>query len=489
MTASRLRSTLPFFLLLFLSFGLLRWARFQTDQDEALCAKWSQKGRFPVRQVQGTVTELKPWGAKLGGVSVWEGGAKRKFSGELSLQAEGLKRGDVVRVWGKLRCIPPYRNPAAVARDRFLPSVSKLSAGFRPKWRVVRAATHWGDLFQPIPALRPLFGAVWTGRASALPKTLEDFYLKCGLLHVIALSGQHVVILVLLVRGALYLLGRLVFGSLRRKPRGALWWHGLRALPVFCAGLLFFTSGGAPSMARTLAMALGVWVLSYRALSATPFQWAASSVACLCLIDPRYFLQPGFVFSALATLLLLFLVSQPTRWLRSYLGITVFLPLLLFPATAFYFAKVSWLSPLSALVVAWLWDAFWIPVGFLLPIVKCLPSFVSSPIQAALARLWKSFVGAHERALPWVDPFFSSVVCPTWLEVILIQSFLLLVFLLAAQSFNVSFARRRHAPKHLPPNRPGVNLGVSHQATQRNIHGNKQKSRNQQNSRSLIADL
>jgi len=41
--------------------------------------------------------------------------------------------------------------------------------------------------------------AVWTGQSNYLPEQLRDFYKEGGLLHILALSGQHVSALVLVL--------------------------------------------------------------------------------------------------------------------------------------------------------------------------------------------------------------------------------------------------------------------------------------------------
>lgn len=312
--------------------------------------------------------------------------------GDPALFAAGATFGRRVTVSGRLRCVVPRRNPAAVADGRHAFAGPTLYlTGSRLRVRLEGAPAPWPARLShayrdwitrrlaPYPGLRGLAVAVWTGDASGLPQTLRDLYREGGLLHLIALSGQHVGALAgLLALGLKGLGGAAGLARWGWGLRTALWLAGFQG--VVAGVWLGVTGFGLPPLQRALAMAFALELVRWRGLHVGATQAVASAAALLLLWDPALAESPGFLLSCAGTWLL-----QKTR---GYLAASLLMPLLMAPLGAFYFGRFSWLSPLYNLALGGLWGLVLIPAGFLLPWLPDLPWAET---------LWEKGVAVHER--------------------------------------------------------------------------------------------
>jgi competence protein ComEC len=218
-------------------------------------------------------------------------------SGRLRISGPGpwadLHCGDEVEVEGRLLALPAPANPGepdwgGILRDqgftarvivRLTPATVRLrTRGWSSSWRgwlaVLRA---WGaDVFRStLPKeTSGLATALLLGDTSALPSRRWAHYQRTGVIHVLAISGQHLVVL----GGFLWL----VLPRLRVRQRPGAW---LVALALLGYALL---SGGRPPVMRsaaTVCAACGALSLRRLVLPANVFALAWLVVALLNPMD------------------------------------------------------------------------------------------------------------------------------------------------------------------------------------------------------------
>jgi predicted membrane metal-binding protein len=203
------------------------------------------------------------------------------------------------------------------------------------------------------PSLDALERAVWFGDTKNFSPKLVKAFEGAGLLPVLALSGQHVGILVSLLSFFLLplrpLLGSAAFTFF---------------LPLLSTILLWVTSKSAPSMTRTLVMMGILLIVKARGLIISPFEVLCFCIGLVLLSDPSTALRPGFVLS----------VAGIFSLMTAGHFASFFLPILIAPWISYLFGTFSphslWASPL----LCWIWELFLIPLGFLLPLLRYLPS-------------------------------------------------------------------------------------------------------------------
>jgi ComEC/Rec2-related protein len=287
--------------------------------------------------------------------------------------------------------------------------------------------------FEKYPGLLGWELALWTGSEEKLPEKLSEFFREAGLSHLLAMSGQRVFGLSIIL--SLLLSVGLRFGADR------VFRHGSRLLPVSCSLLLFLSSGGAPSIRRVLAMAVVLLLIRLRKWHCSSFQTACSSVGCAIAVEPDLLSRPAFLLSVGGCALLVQLVGTGgvRRGFRSYLFIVGLMPLFVLPLNAFFFAKVAWLGFLNCLLVSWLWDFFLIPVGFSLPAVSyCLPAWGMQKLE----NLWQQLLRFQLWIATGVGGAYRNVVRLTWYEVVLCEGLLLSLVVIFLRRF--ASARRRN---------------------------------------------
>lgn len=365
-----------------------------------------------------------------------------RFEGEVLLnrtrafRENGLSPdfGHEVIVSGAFRCEVVRRNPGRL-EDGFLfftppklwgvGELTQRESLAPTAWHVrfsSRFRAHLDRLFNDTPRVRGWVLAVWTGDSSGLDPFLRQFYLEGGLLQIIALSGQHVVILVLLIqtilRWCILLFQWVPETTWRLYP----WIQ--RFLPLGCALLLWMTGMDSPPVRRTVVMIFALTCLSLRRLECSPLQLTASCVGAMILWHPDILSSLSFFLSAVATAILCQVVAgfQRSSKLKSYFCLCTVMPILVFPLTAFFFAKISWLAPLNNLVLAWLWDLLLIPIGFLFPcIVALFPEAITQPLCLWLERRWEDLIEFHVWLESALGTTYLSCIRPTWIEFIIVE--------------------------------------------------------------------
>lgn len=348
---------------------------------------------------------------------------KNRSEGECRAWAGHLRPGKPAPVSG-FRCRFPARNPGVVEDGRlaFLPwAISREAGGLRTGARelfmswVQTRLTRW-------PKVRGLSLAVWFGQTSELPAGFKQLYRESGLLHILALSGQHVASLCLVFNALLGFLAR--FAISHHTARTAYRIAG-RSLPIAGALALWILNPANEPVARATAMLLAYSILSTIGLRVGALQIAASCSAILLLLSPERMASDSFLLSALATLYLCAWISNAdpfaANW-KQYLSLSLVMPILLLPACAFFFAKISPMAGVNGILVGWIWSLVWVPLGFLAPV---LPSGLLDLSEW----IWRGFCAAQDKVSFWMAWGYRSVLRPTWFEWLLAQSALtILVF-------------------------------------------------------------
>lgn len=199
--------------------------------------------------------------------------------------------------------------------------------------------------------------ALVMGNRKALDRELVDQYAQAGIIHILAISGLHIGILVVLLSG--------LFRPLLRLPHGR--WVRFALLLLFLWGFAFFT-GLSASVVRavsmfsflTLAQALGTFKNSLH------FLWVSFFV--LLLAYPPFFKSIGFQMSYLAVFGILWFWPVMQRWwqpkpwflkkLWDLTGVCLTAQLAVAPLSVYYFHQFPGLFLLSNWVILPFFSAF-----------------------------------------------------------------------------------------------------------------------------------
>jgi competence protein ComEC len=241
------------------------------------------------------------------------GGVWKAASGRLRLHVEGamtdIHVGDEVEATGWLALPAGRMNPGGwdiasrLRDDRILAElrvphapdgVVRLNAGSRGIRRTLAAIHGWGErgLNESLnSAEAPVAAALLLGDTNAMTADEWERYVRTGVIHVLAISGQHLVILGAFLWFALRLLG------VRRRPAA-----------VIVAGTLLtyaLLTGGRPSAMRAAVIACAVcggFLLRARPL---PANTLALAWLVVLAINPTDLFTAGFQLSFLCVAVLL----------------------------------------------------------------------------------------------------------------------------------------------------------------------------------------
>lgn len=191
------------------------------------------------------------------------------------------------------------------------------------------------------------------GERSEISPDVRTAFVNAGVMHIIAVSGLHVAIVVLMLLFVLQIL---------RVP------EQVRVIPL-CLLLAYynFLTGGAASVTRSVIMAMVF--LAGKALQRRVdiYNTLAVSGAIILLIDARQLFQPGFQLSFVAVFALVYLTPKvyalrkalppsladrrPVALLFGALAVSIGAGLGTLPFTSFYFQKISVIGFAANLVI------------------------------------------------------------------------------------------------------------------------------------------
>lgn len=225
------------------------------------------------------------------------------------------------------------------------------------------------------PQTAALLKGLLIGDRSDITDDVNTDFINSGVMHILAISGQHVVyILIIFV---------LIFGRFNVYVRSF-----FTALGVL---LFLFISGASPSVFRAVLMALIVITGYITNRSVDGFNAIAVSALILLLIEPNDLFDPGFQLSYSAVLGLLTFGRYFTNKINSFKvkGILKALLLLIFvsfaaqigtlPYTLFYFGKLSVVGLLANIII--------VPVSGIIIVIGAVSLFVS-PFSFWCAKLY-----------------------------------------------------------------------------------------------------
>ncbi len=430
-----MRPSLVLLLAAFVVWRVSHWAR-ERDAVLDLCSL------LEARQSSGKHTLFIGTAvAREGGIFALEGARAETGNGivqvasrvwiEESLASKGLGTGRKLAVSGPARCRRPARNPGSNATGE--PSFSATGRLFsarltqepvggislvREKFRV------WiSKRLGVAPGLRGLALATWTGDGGALPENLRRLYLEGGLLHILALSGQHVAVLAAIAGVA----GRCALGLVvKLGPRAVELFARLGKFRLlFSAAVLAITCDGLAPLRRALAMIVLWEGLSRRRFHVRALPLVGGSAAALLILDPSLLKSPSFLLSVGATAFIGRLLAGPTPFL-SYLRAAWVMPVLTAPLTAHYFGKMPWLAPVANFLLGGIWALVWLPLGFLAPF---LAAAFPETLTPWAERGWTRFVLLQQGAEHWGPIAYGAVIRPGAWEAAAWELFLVLCLL------------------------------------------------------------
>ena len=182
------------------------------------------------------------------------------------------------------------------------------------------------------------------GDRSMMDSALTAQYAQSGLLHMFAVSGLHVTLLV---------------GAFSRIVRSSVRWLTLAAEALFCVFLCAVT-GFSASVLRAVFMLLGVQLCRLRDRQVDRASVLCFAMACTLLLDPYSVSTAGFQMSFAAAGGMVLLAKSFRRPFKRFgnsaivraLTSAVAASLGLLPLQAYYFGSVAWVSiPLSILLI------------------------------------------------------------------------------------------------------------------------------------------
>ena len=312
-----------------------------------------------------------------------------------------VRPGDVVRVSGRIQPLDSPRNPGVADFNSILAargfvgsasaatsSIAILARGKGP-FLVTRIALPvrryiLGVINRELPGAEgALLTGLLLGGSQGLPKDVQDAFSDAGIVHILAVSGMNVSIVVGIMWVLLSLLG----------VRG--WWR----FWIGVAGVGFYVLlvgwSAAPVRAGLMACAVLLSIPTQRRV--TPVATLSVAGICLLLIDPAMLFDVGAQLSFAATLGLALLVGPAERLVRRFvrarwLSRWVLAPMLVsFAATLataplllHHFSRVQPLAFVTSTVVVPL-------VGLAMPlgVVVLLANLVSHWLASAFAQsLW-----------------------------------------------------------------------------------------------------
>ncbi|MBN2465868.1 ComEC/Rec2 family competence protein [candidate division WOR-3 bacterium] len=371
----------------------LVYAQYRTSApvDPRLYAVDRFEGTIESGSVAGTarravVSLARPWRGK---VTLW-----------LRDSTPVLEPGDVVRVFGRIDPLAFPRNPgvsdfnSVLAARGFVGSASATTANTvllaRGKGpfllnRVVAPVRAY--IFGVVDRFLPgsegsLFAGLLLGGSQGLPKDVQEAFRDAGIVHILAVSGMNVSIVVGVVWLMLSLLG----------VRG--WWR----FGVGVAGVVFYMLlvgfSGAPMRAGVMAVAV---------MLSVPTQRRVSTVASLCsagilllLIDPAMLFDAGAQLSFAATLGIV-LVAGPAqqlvgravrlrrlgRWVLAPVVVSVAATLFTAPLLLHHFSRVQPLAFMTSAAVVPL-VGLAMPLGMIVLIVNLVSHWLASVFAQSL---------------------------------------------------------------------------------------------------------
>ena len=385
------------------------------------------------------------------------GTARLTVSGELKGE---LIRGDRIRTFARLRLPRNFRTEGAFDYEQYLRTqgihvlgtiknqklIHKVAEGRLLNSHFSRLRLKWirNTIESYPPENAGILRALWLDDRGGLNQSQERILMDAGIFHVIAISGFHISILLLLL---FLILKRLI--SFRS------------AIAAGCLFLLgyFVLLEGRSSVTRSflsfLILAFAFWRYEQIRLS----NWIALTALVQLVLNPLELYDAGFQLTYLSTFAILFLVVPVCRRFQglrkiyryplNFLATGVIVQLVLIPYQVYVFHRVPVYSVFANIIAVPLSSILIAGSGLLMPI-PIIAKFLRFPIQMML----NAFIQAASltadfgvRILPtpplsWVAGYYISL----FLAVIMARRGLKVLFLCATSFFMLVVLMPRPAP-------------------------------------------
>lgn len=364
----------------------------------------------------------------------------------------GLKYGDTIRFLARVKRPRNFHNPGGFDYERYLAlksifataflkdaeGIIKTAEGnssFRTRIEGMREAIR-DHVFKNAGASAPVLLSLITGEQGEIPKETREAFSRAGTAHILAISGEHIgMIIVLSFAIILWLLKRSGWIMLKVNI------YKVAAIMTIPAIVLYsFIAGGGFSIVRAALMggavilavfldrrrdipslisfaAFLILVLEPQALFDISFQLSFASVISIAVIFP--YLERAYHSTPEDTPDLDIpekMINRLSSWFRVIFLVTLAATIGTAPIVAYYFNKVSLISPLSNMVIVPSVGFIVVPVGLissiLIPVFPVLSGWLismNSVVISLLIKLTNLFA-----SLPLAS---FRVITPTLLEI------------------------------------------------------------------------
>ena len=234
--------------------------------------------------------------------------------------------------------------------------------------------------------------AMLFGQKTRLSEQQKDKFIRCGIMHIFAVSGLHVGLAI-----------TLIFFTLRLLRCN----NKLSSILTILFIVLYMTlTGFRPSVMR--AGIVGICYLVSRMIKREGNSLNLLSFAAFALLayDPRLLGTAGFQLSFVAVLGILLITPKikkilniPSRYLSDFIAAALAVQIALLPLTVYYFNVMSLAGYLSNIIV--------IPLVFLI-IYTSIFSLMTGFLIPFAGALFNSFNSLLLMAIMWTSDFFSS---------------------------------------------------------------------------------
>jgi competence protein ComEC len=246
----------------------------------------------------------------------------KKDSLQSNQKIRSLKYGDKILVVGNLLQTQSLKNPLAFDYAQYLkyqniyhqdfvsvPEFQKI--GFQPRFWVVQFAMNWRQYFDKViqkyivsEQENAIASALVLGVKDRLDDDILQAYSRTGLMHVLAVSGMHVGILLSFLW--------IVLGKLQKIPKIGDWVYALSILAILW--LYAFITGLSASVLRAVVMFSFITLGKAMNKRGTMYNTLAFSAFVLLMYNPYFILSAGFQLSYLAVLGIVYLTPRMESW-------------------------------------------------------------------------------------------------------------------------------------------------------------------------------
>ncbi len=240
-------------------------------------------------------------------------------------------------------------------------------------------------LYRFKPDTLAVINALFLGERKDINSTLQSAYTNAGVVHILALSGLHIGLIVVFLN--------FILRPLNRVPSGRLLKIGFIVLVLWSFA---FISGLSASVVRAVTMFSILSIGTHLKRPTNIYNTLASSIFIILLFNPLLLFDIGFQLSYVAVFAIvsidpiLYKLWQPKHWLLNVywhtLTVTVSAQIGILPISLYYFHKFSGLFFISNLIII---PFLSIVIGFGIlvitaAIIGVLPNFIARIFEALI---------------------------------------------------------------------------------------------------------